>query len=366
MSRCSVIRIMFWVAAAGSIAARSPAQEPLAAARRLAGATPGSGHAELAALADRLAALDPGELAGVLAAFADATPAGANWLRSGLDRAVERLGDAVPADHLAAFATDRGLPPRSRVLAYGWLEARDAARAASLVDSMLDEPALDLRRLAVTKLLTDAATADQQARIDVHRRALEAARDVDQVEAIATWLGANGVPTEIADVLGFVRRWRVSAAFDNAGGAGFAKAYDPETADVPSDIAAWRPVASTDKHGEVDLNSAVAARKGVLAYAAAEVEVGAAGRAEVRVGSPCAIVVWINGRRVMEHEIYHASEAIDQYVAPADFRAGSNMVLVKCCQNEQTESWAGDWKFQLRITDPLGKPVATQTAESVP
>jgi hypothetical protein len=36
---------------------------------------------------------------------------------------------------------------------------------------------------------------------------------------------------------------------------------------------------------------------------------------------------------------------------------------VKCCQNEQTESWAGEWKFQLRITDPLGQPLARQPEE---
>ena len=74
------------------------------------------------------------------------------------------------------------------------------------------------------------------------------------------------------------------------------------------------------------------------------------------------MVVWVNGRQVMAHEIYHASEAIDQYVAPAEFRVGENTVLVKCCQNEQTDHWAGDWKFQVRITDPLGLPLARQGA----
>ena len=59
----------------------------------------------------------------------------------------------------------------------------------------------------------------------------------------------------------------------------------------------------------------------------------------------------------MKHEIYHASEAIDQYVGEAEFREGVNRVLVKCCQNEQTEPWAVDWKFQLRICDALGVPL---------
>ena len=167
----------------------------------------------------------------------------------------------------------------------------------------------------------------------------------------------------MAEVLGFIRRWRVSGEYDNVGGGGFAKQYPPEAGGAVPAATDWKPVASSHKHGEIDLNAAVAPKKGVLAYAVAEVEMPTAGQAEVRIGSPCAVAVWVNGRPVMAHEIYHASEAIDQYVAAAEFRAGPNTVLVKCCQNEQTEPWAGEWKFQLRITDPLGKPLARQPKE---
>jgi hypothetical protein len=153
----------------------------------------------------------------------------------------------------------------------------------------------------------------------------------------------------------------VSEAFDNAKGTGFGKAYPPEAAQPgPPDTSDWKPVESTDKHGIVDLNAAVATKKGVLSYAVAEVVMPRGGAAEVRIGSPCAVAVWVNGQPIMAHEIYHASEAIDQYVATAEFREGLNTVLVKCCQNEQTEPWAVDWKFQLRICDGLGTPLATQ------
>ena len=183
------------------------------------------------------------------------------------------------------------------------------------------------------------------------------------MEAIATWLTEHGEPVDVADVLGFICRWRVSGEYDNVGGVGFATAYPPESADAAgSDPAEWKGVESADTHGAVDLNAMIATKKGVLAYALATVTMPEAGLAEVRVGSPCAVVVWVNGRQVMAHEIYHASEAIDQYVAPAEFRAGENTVLVKCCQNEQTDPWAGDWKFQVRITDPLGLPLARQGA----
>jgi hypothetical protein len=115
----------------------------------------------------------------------------------------------------------------------------------------------------------------------------------------------------------------------------------------------------------IDLNAAIETKKEVLAYAVATVEMPG-GPAEVRIGSPCAVAVWVNGRPLMAHEIYHASEAIDQYVATADFRAGTNTVMVKCCQNEQTEPWAVDWRFRLRICDPLGKPLATQAESAIP
>jgi hypothetical protein len=342
-------------------AAGSDAGEEADMARRLAAAEAGGGRADLATLADQLAAATAAEIRPALTALEAATPAGSNWLRSGLDRAVERLGAELSSDELAAWATDGTLPPRARSLAFGWLKNRDPARADRLLAGMLDETALDLRRAAVAKLLADAAGGGEAAEQAAHRQALVAARDVDQVEAIATWLSEHGEPTDVAEVLGFVRRWRVSGEYDNVGGKGFARVYPPEEGGAAAGD--WKEIVSTDRHGEVDLNAAVATKKGVLAYAEAVVEMPAAGPAEIRIGSPCAVVVWVNGQRVMGHEIYHASEAIDQYIGTAEFREGANTVLVKCCQNEQTESWAGEWKFQLRITDPLGQPLARQPKE---
>ena len=335
--------------------------EAAAIATALAAAAGPGGHAALAAQADRISAIPADWIVPCLAAFADATPAGGNWLRSGVDRAVHRAGDSLSADALAAVVTDRKQPARVRTMAFGWLKDRDRSRAEGLLDVMLDDPSLDLRRDAVERRLAAVAKADETAQKAAHRQCLEAARDVDQIESIAAWLSEHGEKVDVAEVLGFVRNWRVSEAFDNAKGVGFAKAYPPE-ASLPAqpERPQWKAVASTDKHGAIDLNAAIATKKGVLAYAVADVVMPRSGPAEVRIGSPCAVAVWVNGTPVMAHEIYHASEAIDQYVATAEFREGTNTVLVKCCQNEQTEPWAVDWKFQLRICDALGSPLATQ------
>ena len=345
--------------------------EAKAVATRLANATGPGGHAELALQADRIALIPADWLVACLQSLGDATPGGANWLRSGLDRAVARLGDAVPVANLAAVVADVTQAPRVRSLAHLWLSDRDAPRADAMLDTMLDDPAIELRRQAVEKLLAAADKAADAPQKAAYRRALAAARDVDQIERIVTWFSEHGEPIDLADVLGFVRTWRVSEAFDNTKGdaatpVGFAKAYPPEMGDpaLPN-ASSWKVVTSTDKQGAIDLNAAIETKKEILAYAVATVEMPG-GPAEVRIGSPCAVAVWINGRPLMAHEIYHASEAIDQYVATADFRVGTNTVMVKCCQNEQTEPWAVDWRFRLRICDPLGKPLATQAEPATP
>lgn len=336
--------------------------EAVAIAASLAAATPADDQPALAAKAERLAMIRAEWVASCLAPLGRATPGGANWLRSGLDRAVERLGPMLSDEMISAYVEDRLRPERARSLAFEWLRQRDAARAATMADGFLEDPALDLRRDAVERLIAKAPSGDEAALKEAHRRALVAARDIDQIERVAGWLKEHGEPVDLAKTFGFLQHWRLSAIFDNVGGKGFGMAYPPESGDpVSVDTKGWKEVVSQDPHGIVDLNTEIEQKKGVLAYAVADIDLPRAGSAEIRIGSPCAVAVWVNGRRVMAHEIYHASEAIDQYVATADFRAGTNIIMVKCCQNEQTESWAADWKFQLRVCDAIGTPLGTQT-----
>ena len=277
--------------------------EAVAAAVRLATAGPTGGQAALATDADLVAAMEPSMLVPCLAAFAEATPAGVNWLSSGLDRAVERLGDAVPIDDLTTFVADVSRPARGRVLAERWLRNRDPERASGLLDGMLADPALPLRRAAIAKRLAAAEDASDAQQLAVHREMLAAARDVDQVQAIAAWLRERGERVDVSEVLGFVKRWQVSEAFDNVGGIGFAAVYPPEQAAAAPDTADWHEVAAEGDQGAVDLNAALGTRKGVVAYAVAELDMSrgrTAEVAEVRIGSPCAVVVWVNGEKVID------------------------------------------------------------------
>ena len=48
---------------------------------------------------------------------------------------------------------------------------------------------------------------------------------------------------------------------------------------------------------------------------------------------------------------------MDQYSGRGTLKKGRNEVLVKVCQNEQTDAWAQRWDFQLRVCDELGGAV---------
>jgi hypothetical protein len=65
----------------------------------------------------------------------------------------------------------------------------------------------------------------------------------------------------------------------------------------------------------------------------------------------------LNGELILSNEVYHAGNQIDQYNASAKLKAGENVIVVKVCQNEQTEPWAQDWAFQLRVCDSTGKAI---------
>ena len=72
-------------------------------------------------------------------------------------------------------------------------------------------------------------------------------------------------------------------------------------------------------------------------------------------GLECANKIWLNGKLLICADVYHANGTMDQYVGRGELKAGSNVILLKICQNEQTEEWAQDWKFQLRVCDSSGK-----------
>ena len=64
--------------------------------------------------------------------------------------------------------------------------------------------------------------------------------------------------------------------------------------------------------------------------------------------------IYLNGKDIYFREEYHHGMQMDQHVGRGQLRAGRNEILIKVCQNEQEDSWAQQWSFQLRICDGLG------------
>src|SRR5262249_8526527 len=189
------------------------------------------------------------------------------------------------------------------------------------------------------------------------RQLLNASRDHAQVEAVAQELSARGEAVDLVAHFGFLTHWQVAGVFDNGDGQGFRRAYPPESG---VDLVAkyrgkdgrevvWRSL-SLEKGGIVDLNTLFPdpqrrspGERDAAAYAYAVVESSEGRPVEVRAASATAMKVYVNGREVLAREQYHQSFDPDAHMAPAQLRRGRNTILIKVCQNGQTEPWAQNW-----------------------
>lgn len=309
----------------------------------------------------------------VLEAMRGASPVAKNWLRVA---AADLADDApLPREQLTDFFADLEQDPDARYLVFRWLTADDVELRDSILDKSTNDPSLPLRFLANKKLIEmaeDKAAAAPQEAVAMYERALQDARNPEQLQKVADALGKLGRPVDLADELGMFQRWLVIGPFDSTGGAGFDTIHTVEQDLLASNAASnnhkkaepgkkdsvtWQNAVTTDALGSLDLNPIFANEKDAAVYAFCRFTTDSQGTFEGRLGSINANKLWINGELVTANEVYHAGSRIDQYIGSCQVKAGENWVLVKICQNNQTESWAQDWQFQFRITDAMGKPV---------
>jgi hypothetical protein len=269
---------------------------------------------------------------------------------------------------LESFLTDKRHDQRARRLAFEWIAKADSAAPDRLIPGMLDDPSLELRRDAVARVLKPAEAALEAGHNDQalagFKQALGSARDLDQVKTITEALKKLGQPVDLPSHFGFVQDWYLVGPFDNLGGKGFDVAYPPEKEanfaagyETPSGTLSWKREHTSDEYGQMDLNKLVGKHMGAAAYAACEFLSEQPHDVELRLGSENANKIWLNGKLLSSADVYHANGTMDQYVGVGQLKQGRNFILVKICQNEQKEEWAQDWKFQLRVCDPLGKAV---------
>lgn len=314
----------------------------------------------------------------ILQGFRKASPVGENWLRNAFEQIDSDLTAAkktIPPKVLEGFIADVSNAPAARRLAYESLRRQDPAAEARLIPGLLLDPSPEFRRDAVALLVKEAAAVEGPAAIALYRKAFSGAVHEDQVKQISEALRKAGETVDISRHFGFVSSWMIAGPFDNREEKGFAIAYAPEAeiaADGP-DLAReydgmdakkvrWQAIETGDDFGVVDIAKQIENYKGSAMYASAVWNSSAAQTLQVRLGTPNAWKLWVNGKLVFEREEYHRSSQMDQYAVPISLQAGRNIIALKICQNEQTQDWAQKYQYQLRICDTTGAGVLPVTA----
>ncbi|MGB1709119.1 MAG: hypothetical protein ACPHF4_14910 [Rubripirellula sp.] len=335
----------------------------------------GNGFSRAIPAANQLRQTSASKIDVLLNGMADTNPVAENWLR-GVIFDVARKATEPMADELQSYAMNQANNPKGRGLAMELLQKEAPQTASKLIASCLNDPSLPLREMAVEQAITRAEAISKQQPKDAvadYRVALAAARHPRQLTRIIESLGKLGEKVNTANAFVLLTNWHSLAPLNNVDGVGFSKQYAPEnefetagTIDLKTEHVGktskinWQPIAGSAEQGEVDLAEAYNKEKGAIAYLFTEFESDEDRPAQARLGCINANKIWINGKLVMQNEVYHAGSMIDQYIADFPLKKGTNRILLKICQNEQEESWAQNWKFQFRITDPSGKGLASK------
>jgi len=331
----------------------------------------GAGNRDATVAWQTLAEAEASQLPTILAGLDAAGPLAANWIRTAVDTIAERelrAGGTLPAEALEQFVLDRNHSPQGRRLAYEWLRRVDRTAPGRLIPGMIDDPSVELRRDAVAQLIERAETLAGAEKIDeatpVYETAMAAARDIDQIKLLADRLKKLDRPVDLARHFGFLMTWKAVGPFDNTDEKGFDRVYPPEESlDTKASYEGkhgevkWVDHVTTDTYGTVDLNKILGEEKGVAAYATTDFVSPVRQEVQFRTTTFQAVKLWLNGRLIDEHNVYHGGSQLDQYVCTGVLQPGRNVILIKVCQNEQTQSWARVWSFQLRVCDAAGTAI---------
>jgi hypothetical protein len=357
--------------AGGMLEARGADTAPLIESIRAVDSE-GKGAQAAAQAFQKLSQEGPASIPGLLKSLDGANPLASNYLRNAIENIVAKTRKAkgtLPLAEIEAFLKDTKHDPRARRLAFEILVASDKANYDRLVPGMLNDPSTELRRDAVILVMEQGnALFDEDKKDEAkakYRAAMAAARDDDQVKTLKKYLDELGEKVDLPTHFGFLMTWKLIAPFDNTAGKGFAVAYPPEKElDFSKEYegkegvkASWVGTTTEDEYGIVDLAKVLTPFKGSVAYAVAEFDSDAEKAVDLRLGTPNSWKVWLNGKLLFAREEYHRGMNLDQYRMRGTLKKGKNTILVKVCQNEQTEEWAQRWQIQLRVCDATGTAV---------
>lgn len=299
----------------------------------------------------------------LLKAMNQANDLGDNWIRSAISEIMDREGSDFPKDEILSFLRNDANTGSSRKLAFEIIREKKPSLAKDLTPKFIDDREPSLRRLAVGDLLELARKTDESKLAKaLYEKALSKGREVDQIKEARDALEKSGEKIDLQALMGFLVKWDTIGPFDNTGRKGFGKEYPPEskidlqaTYKGKNEKAKWSAFSTPDPFGMLNVNLQYGEIKEVLAYAHTTFESGAVQPAQFRIGSKNAWKLWLNGELLFARDEYHRGKTrVDQFIIGGQLKKGTNVILVKVCQNEQTQSWTKQWEFCLRITDLSG------------
>ncbi|MAS92989.1 MAG: hypothetical protein CMO55_07300 [Verrucomicrobiales bacterium] len=317
-----------------------------------------------------------------LDAMEGSSPLAKNWMRTAVETVfaneLQKEGE-LPAAEIRAFVADRENEPNARFLAFDLYSQISPDEAAKMVPDMLDDPSTGLRRNAVAQLITEGKKAldagNKEEATTILGKALDGARDVDQIDEIAKLLREKlEQKVDLPKHFGFLMRWQVIAPFDNTDREGFEEVFPPEN-EIDLDATykgkeekevSWQAYTTSDDYGMVDFNQPYSPLKQVVGYAYTEFDSAEERAAQIRLGCKNAWKIWLNGELLFGRDEYHRGMRIDQYTLPIILKKGKNTILVKACQNEQEQDWTVQWQFQLRVCDSTGTAIHSTDRQPTP
>ncbi len=333
----------------------------------------GQGNLAASQAVQQLSKENASALIPILSSFENANPLAVNWLRGAFEAIASNAiqQKKLPVKKLEAFVLDTSKNPRARRLAYETLIKVDSAATDRIIPRMINDASVTLRRDAVQRLITEAkelekANKKEQAK-KVFQKALSGATDSDQVKTIVKPLRNLGEKIDLQKHFGFLSEWMIVGPFDNRDKKGYDAVYAPEekidfslALEGKEGKVKWKSVNTEDDYGIFDVAKSISPYKGAVMYCAADFHTSQKQSLEIRLGTPNAWKIWVNGKLLFARNEYHRGMVLDQYRVPVTFQPGKNVILLKLCQNEQTDSWAQRYQFQLRVARPSGTGVSSQ------
>ena len=226
--RLAGMGLLIWTLICGIVTAQSESIAPLVETLRKVEREGKGNRAGHSAWAELTAQAGADQLPAILAGLDGADPLAANWLRAAVDAIAERQ---IAAGRQAARGglgeVSQREAARSASPAIGVRMDRPqrpgGARSADSQDARRSEPGAAARR---GRPRADGGRSGAQGRAErrrrwpTYRKALAAARDLDQVKIVTDALKKLGHPVDLAHHFGFLMDWKLLGPFRQSAGQG--------------------------------------------------------------------------------------------------------------------------------------------------